>query len=141
MANVFQEGEPLDVTQLNQMYTDIVKLQAVFGSMTSAGSIVGNLLGPTVPVIDLGYIPAVTIGAGKVATIDISTLLAKKFTGVGTPMVTITPFTELSAKDSISASLAGSGLDKIIYITNNGTTSQKVGITWHAIFLKPIPAL
>lgn len=137
MANVFQEGEPLDVTALNDMYTRLTKLEGVFGSMTSAGSIVSNVLGPTVPVIDLGYIPPITVAAGAVQTYNMSTLLAKKFTGLGTPYLTATPMTDLNGKDSLSLTIDGAGLDKIINISNTSSRTLKVAVHWHAIFLKP----
>ena len=138
MANVFQEGEPLDVTQLNQMYTDLVKLQAQFGAMTSAGNIVTNLLGSTVPVIDLGFISSKSISPGAVAEYPMNSLLAKKFTANTIPTLTVTPFAQLSAKDAISISIGGAGLEKIVYVTNTGASTLRVALSWHAIYLKPI---
>ena len=138
MANVFQEGQPLDVVQLNQMITDIAKLQGVFGSMTTAGSIVSNLLGPTVPIIDLGYIAAIKVSPGKRETMDLESLLARKFAGLGTPIVTVTPITELNNSYSISVSLYGEGINKKVYIINNGKTEVSVAMNWQAIYLKPI---
>ena len=78
MANVFQEGEPLDVTALNDMYTRLTKMEGVFGSMTSAGSIVSNILGPTVPIVDAGWLSSKKIPASGVATWPINDILAKK---------------------------------------------------------------
>ena len=137
MANVFQEGEPLNVTSLNEMYTELVKLRGNFGAMATAGDIVDSLLGPTVPVI-AGKRESVNLVANGVVTISIADELSKKYTGkTETPWVVVGLGGKLNAKEVVSATVHGSGLQKTIYVTSN-VSKENFGIYWIAVYLRPL---
>ena len=137
MANVFQEGEPLNVTSLNEMYTELVKLRGNFGSMTSAGEIVDSILGPTVPVI-AAYREAIDVKKGVVSTLSIYDKLSKTYNGkTESPIIIAGLGGQLSSGQTASVSVHGSGLQKTLYLTTNFDRND-FGVYWVAVYLKPI---
>lgn len=137
MANVFQEGEPLNVTSLNEMYTELVKLRGNFGAMSTAGEIVDSLLGPTVPVIT-GNRESIDLKANDVVSISIADKLSKKYTGnTENPWIIVGLGGKLNAKEVVSATVHGSGLQKTIYVTSN-VKKDNFGIYWIAVYLRPL---
>jgi hypothetical protein len=137
MANVFQEGEPLNVTSLNEMYTELVKLRGNFGAMSQADDIVDSLLGPSVPVIT-GRREEVDLKKDEVVSINISDQLSKVYTGkTETPWIVTSLGGKLNAKDVVSVSVHGTGLQKTIYVTSN-VNKGNFGIFWIAVYLRPI---
>jgi hypothetical protein len=137
MSNVFQEGEPLNVAKLNEMHTDLLKLTGNFGAMTKASDIVDSVLGSTVPVIT-GKRETVNLKKNDVVPINISDQLSKVYAGkTENPWIVVGLGSKLNAKDVISASVHGTGLQKTIYVSSN-VARENFGIYWIAAFNRPV---
>jgi hypothetical protein len=137
MAFVFQEGEPLNVSALNEMSTRLSKLDGTLSAMTKAGDIVEGLLGSSVPIIT-GNRESVDLVANGVVSINIADKLSKKYTGnTENPWIIVGLGGKLNAKEVVSATVHGTGLQKTIYVTSN-VKKDNFGIYWIAVYMRPI---
>ena len=135
MANVFEEGEPLNVVALSDMYTELQKLRGQFGSFTSAGDVVNSLLGPTVPVMASGT-DIVSVTAGTPFSIDITDQLSKIFLNGESPIVVASHGNNYSSGEVTSVSShAANGRVKIYILSNK---SKDIRYNWIATYSRKI---
>jgi len=135
MANVFEEGEPLNVVALGEMYTELQKLRGQFGSFTAAGDIVNSLLGPTIPIIAYGS-DIVSVTAGTPFSIDITDQLSKKFLSGESPIVVASHGSNYSSGEVTTVSSHAAGGRVKIYILSN--KSKDIRYNWIATYSRKV---
>jgi hypothetical protein len=93
--------------------------------------------GSTVPVIT-GKRETVNLKKNDVVPINISDQLSKVYAGkTENPWIVVGLGSKLNAKDVISVSVSGTGLQKTIYVSSN-VARENFGVYWIAAFNRPV---
>lgn len=136
MANIFQNGDPVNVDALNDLVSRLVTLEAQNGQLFNTTSMLNNNM-QTVSKIPIVYsgTETVSIAANGLQVIDITSKLNLRYTSAQPPTVVATVASTLKAKDQVSVSVHKSAGTWKIYVTSN-TAKDTLHINWISVYMQ-----
>lgn len=136
MANVFNDGDPLNIDTLNTMYTDLLKLKGQVAALSGGTSASGNNQEPTIPVIHVG-------SARVSATKNILSTTSGIDVGKGTtfrageiPRIVCAVRSTLKSGQQVSASIVDYTGTPTLHVMSN--LDDSIQVDWICIFKRPI---
>jgi hypothetical protein len=137
---LFTDGEPLDVSKLNDIASQLDSLKAQVAIMSSAYNAANKNKVPTIPVIETGSIRIDMDKAGTI-TRDIDFNASGAFNlSSEVPKIVASPRSELKEKQYVSISIMKVTTNPQIRVTSNDKLSNFL-IDWIAIYQREVPAL
>lgn len=137
---LFTDGEPLDVSKLNDIASQLDSLKAQVAIMTSAYNAANKNKVPTIPVIETGSIRIDMDKAGTVTKdIDFNTSGAFDLSSE-VPKLVASARSGLNSKQYVSISVTNLTKSPKIVVTSNDKLSNFL-VDWIAIYQREVPAL
>lgn len=136
MANVFNDGDPLNIDTLNTMYTDILKIKGQVAALSGGTSSNNANQEPTVPVIHIGS-ARVNVTKNVLSTtsaIDVGK--GTTFRSGELPRIVCSVRSTLKSGQQVSASIIDYTGTPTLHVMSNENDS--IQIDWICIFKRPI---
>jgi hypothetical protein len=134
----FQQGEPLNIDALNQLWNDARTSAASIAALSSKQAGLEGSLSQGIPVFDSGTIPSFAAAKSSGYTKPIKLTRINPATDTNITVVSTVNSDLSGAGDMISISTRGSGNSWTVDVTTGPSWSGNVGISWIAIAYRPI---
>ncbi|MFZ9301393.1 MAG: hypothetical protein ACO23V_10505 [Chitinophagaceae bacterium] len=134
----FQQGEPLNIDALNQLWNDARTASASISALSTTQAGITGSLSAGIPIFESDVIECGTLGKGVVVTkpIRLTKIDPTRDTGI---VVIASVVGVLNSKgDMISVSTKGSGSSWTAYIVTGDSFSGSVNINWIAMAYRSI---
>lgn len=135
MANVFNDGDPLNIDTLNLMYTDILKLKGQVAALSGGTSSNNPNQEPTIPVIHIGS-ARLSVTKGVLATTPVDVGKGTTFRTGEIPRIVCAVRSTLKANQQVSAAIIDYTGTPTLHVTSNENDS--IMVDWICIFKRPI---
>lgn len=143
-ASLFQQGEPLNIDALNQLYNDIVSATASIATISGQNATITNSLSAGVPIIATGRVDFGNMGAAKLDKRSITAELNGKydFAKGEAPFIVASASSALNANDILTVSVQGGvsagSANYNIYVATGPKWSGPVYVNWIAVYFRAI---
>jgi hypothetical protein len=132
MASLFTDGEPLDVSKLNTLVTEINDLKATLAIITNSVNNNNKNRIPAIPIVQTGHI-VINMEAGTTSQ-PLSGYTPELFEG-NAPKVVACPRSNLKSKQYVSVSVTNITTTPQIVVTSNDKLTN-FRVDWIAVYIK-----